>query len=165
MKIDNKFFRAILWYTLTTSSGVILIDVINLFRVVTTWNLTNVLFFFISLLVESICVVQTIRIIKNIPSKRSYIFIMVYWISQTIILGFKGNTYCFTTGPSLMIYFKYVGNVEWDYLLKFWSQEISFNINTVSDKIYIAFNIIPIMVSAALIYFKKTFIYSNPSSA
>jgi hypothetical protein len=159
-KINKKVFIAILWYTLVTASIIIFIDVINLFRVITTWQLVNISFFIFSLIIESICVIQAIILIRNKPNKISYLFITVYWISQTLIFGFKGNTYCFTTGPAIMIYFKYGGNFEWDYLFRFWSQEISINFNTISDRIYIGLNLIPIFISVLLICFRKHFKYS-----
>ena len=155
MKITNKIFDSILWYTVITASVVILIDFLTFFQLLTTGRLIEIFLMVFFLSLESTYLYLAIRFLNNRNVKYSIELILFYWIVQIIFFGFKGNTYCFITGPNIALFFKYIGGIKFSCLFRFWSQEFTINLNTESDRIYFGFNLIPLLISTALIYLLK----------
>jgi hypothetical protein len=150
--IDNRIFDSILWYTLITASVVILIDLLTFFQLLATGRLIEILLMIFFLLLESTYLFLAIKFLKNSHIKYAIELILIYWIVQIIFFGIKGNTYCFITGPNIALFFKYLGGIKLSCLFRFWSQEFTINLNTESDRVYFGFNLIPLLISIALIY-------------
>jgi hypothetical protein len=150
--IDNRIFDSILWYTLITASVVILIDLLTFFQLLTTGKLIEILLLIFFLSLELTYLILAIKLLKNIHVKYATELILFYWVVQIIFFGIKGNTYCFITGPNIALFFKYLGGIKVSCLFRFWSQEFTINLNTESDRIYLGFNLIPLLISTVLIY-------------
>jgi hypothetical protein len=149
---DSWIFDSILWYTLITSAIVILIDLLTFLKLQSNGGLKEILILTFFILLESVYFYLTIRFLKKKNVENSINIILFYWIAQTFFFGIKGNTYCFITGPNIAFFFKYLGSLKLSYLFRFWSQEFTINLNTLSDRIYFGFNLVPLMISTMLIY-------------
>lgn len=115
-----------------------------------------VLILFITLLIfEVLFLLATIKLLRNQYTKLLFRFVSFYWTAQIVYFGINGYTYAFTTGPEIAFYFRYVGFIETGYFLKTFTSEISFHINGDSDRVYFGINLIPILISTALIYLSK----------
>ncbi len=151
----DKFFQALLWYTLLTSIAAIFIDLISFLQSLSTGGFSEFFFLLFFLIFESACLFATIKLLRSQHTKYSFKFILFYWIAQSVFFGIKGNTYGFTTGPEIAFFIKYVETIDWGYFLKFWSQEFSIKLNTDSNIVYIGTNLIPLLISIALVCLYK----------
>jgi len=149
--IDNKIFCALLWYTLIITIGVIIIDLVNLVNIIATYTINEILLFIILLIFELFCLFVTIKFLRNPRVKYSFIFILIYWGLQILFFGIKGNSFCFTTGPEMVVNCKYIGSLEFGYFVKFWTNEISLQLNAESDRIYFGISLIPFLITIVVV--------------
>ena len=153
--ISNKLFQSVLWYTLIINSLVILIDMYNFYESILTDGYSVIFLLLSSLIFESLLLLAIIKLLRNQYTKLLFRFVLFYWVAQIIFFGIKGNTYAFTTGPEIAFFFKYVGVIESSYFLRIFTSEFSIHINGDSNRVYLGINLIPILVSTALVYISK----------
>ncbi len=151
----SKFILAILWYTFIILGIAIIIDSIAIIKALYIESLSVFIFILIFLLFELVCFIATIKLLRDKFSKYLFFLIIFYWVAQIIAFGIKGNIYAFTTGPEISVFIKYIGTIEWGHFFKFWSQEFSIKLNTDSNRVYFGVNIIPLILSIALVYLNK----------
>jgi hypothetical protein len=150
--MKKKLLNVILWFTLATSGIGSIIDILSIFQLFTTASIQEFLLLATFIVIEISIFLIVFNHLKGHPFKYSLKIILFYWIAQIIFFGIKGNTYCFITGPNIALFFKYLGHIETKFVYRYWSQEFTFNINTVSDRIYIGINFIPLIISGTIIY-------------
>jgi hypothetical protein len=153
--VKKTLLQAIIWYTLLVSGVVALIDILSLFQLIATKKNPEILLLLAFVLIEISIFVLLYNSIKG-HFKHAIKILLFYWIAQVILFGIAGNTYCFITGPNVAVFIKYVGHIEWCLLPRFWSQELTVNINTASDRIYFGINLVPLFISIALIYCRNS---------
>jgi hypothetical protein len=150
--MKSKTLNVILWYTLATSSIVPLIDIISIFQLFPTASIPEILLLVTFILIELSIFTLIFNHLRGNPCKYSIKIILFYWIVQIAFFGIKGTTYCFITGPNIAVFFKYLGQIETTVLFRFWSQEFTINLNTVSDRIYFGINLIPAIITGTMMY-------------
>jgi hypothetical protein len=152
--MKKKILQAISWYSLLVSGVVTLIDIISLFQLLSTRKIPEILLLSAFVLIEISIFVLLYYSIKG-QIKHAIKILLIYWIAQIIFFGIVGYTYCFITGPNVAMGIKFIGHIEWRLLPRLWSQEFTININAASERIYFGINLVPLLISIALIYCRK----------
>jgi len=153
--IGYNLFKSILWYTIIVNSLVFIIDFYNFFNSFFTDGYPVLLLLLTLIIIELLLLFSAIKLLRNQYSKFLFRIVLFYWIAQIIIFGFKGYIYAFTTGPELAFYLKYVGYFESGYFFKIFTRELTIHLFSEGERIYFGINLIPILISIALIYLSK----------
>ncbi len=153
--IKRSIFKAVIWYTIVMLCISMVLNSFSIILGLLKGEIGTIFTAIFSLIFFLIFFFIAIKLLKEQNTKKTFYIVLLFWIAQVVFFGIKGNAYAFTSGPQIAIYFRYVGSFEFDVLLRYWSQELSFDINTVSDRIYFGLNLIPLLISLTLIYIYK----------